>query len=94
MTIKFRKQAIKFIEKADPDTVSRIREKLNQLLTIVEEQSIIPFTELDIKQMKGEWEGFYRLRVGKVRLIFTVDTTSGDIEVYAIGNRGDIYKNS
>jgi len=70
MTIKFRKQAVKFIEKADPDTVSRIQEKLNQLLTIVEEQIIIPFTELDIKQMKEEWEGFYRLRIGKVSLDF------------------------
>ncbi|KAM3103473.1 type II toxin-antitoxin system RelE family toxin [Phormidesmis sp. 146-12] len=42
--------------------------------------------------MKGKWEGFYRLRIGKVRLIFTVDIASGDIEVYVIGNRGDIYK--
>lgn len=92
MAIKFRKQAVKFIEKADPDTLIRIREKLGQLLTSVEEQSIIPFTELDIKQMKGEWEGFYRLRIGKIRLIFTVDVTCGDIEVYAIGNRGDVYK--
>jgi len=92
MVIKFRKQAIKFIEKVDPDTLSRIHEKLNQLLSAVEEQSIIPFTELDIKQMKGEWEGFYRLRVGSIRLIFTVDTASGDIEIYAIGNRGDVYK--
>jgi mRNA interferase RelE/StbE len=78
MAIKFRKQAIKFIEKVDPDTLNRIQEKLNQLVTTIEEQSIIPFTELDIKQMKGEWEGFYRLRVGKVRLIFTVDIASGD----------------
>lgn len=92
MAIKFRKQAIKFIEKADPDTLNRIQEKLSQLLTTVEEQSLIPFTELDIKQMKGEWEGFYRLRVGNVRLIFTVDFSSGDIEVYAIGSRGNIYK--
>lgn len=92
MAIKFRKQAIKFIEKADPDTLSRIQERLRQLVASVEEQSIIPFTELDIKQMKGEWEGFYRLRIGKIRLIFTVDTASGNIEVYAIGNRGDIYK--
>jgi len=61
------------------------------LLSSVEEQSVIPFTELDIKQMKGEWEGYYRLRIGKVRLIFTVDMTSGDIEVYTIGNRGDVY---
>ncbi len=94
MAIKFRKPAIKFIEKADLDTLSRVQEKLNQLVITVEQQSIIPFTELDIKQMKGEWEGFYRLRVGKVRLIFTVDITSGDVEVYAIGSRGDIYKNS
>jgi mRNA interferase RelE/StbE len=92
MAIKFRKQAIKFIEKADPDTLRRIRACLNQLLSSVEEQSIVPFTELDIKQMRGEWEGFYRLRVGKTRLIFAVDIASGDIEVYAIGNRGDVYK--
>jgi mRNA interferase RelE/StbE len=94
MAIKFRKPAVKFIEKADPDTLSRIQEKLSQLVTTVEEQSIIPFTELDIKQMKGEWEGLYRLRVGKIHLIFTVDIMSGDVEVYAIGSRGDIYKSS
>lgn len=91
MAIKFRKQATKFIEKVDPDTLGRIQAKLKQLLIAVEEQSIIPFTELDIKQMKGEWEGFYRLRIGKVRLIFTVDIVSGDVEVYTIGSRGDIY---
>lgn len=92
MAIKFRKQAIKFIEKSAPDTLSRIQASLSQLLISVEEQSIIPFTDLDIKQMKGEWEGFYRLRVGKVRILFTVDISSGSIEVYAIGSRGDVYK--
>ncbi|MBW4474676.1 MAG: type II toxin-antitoxin system RelE/ParE family toxin [Stenomitos rutilans HA7619-LM2] len=92
MAIRFRKQAIKFIEKADSDTLNRIQERLNQLVIVVEAQSIIPFTELDIKQMKGEWEGFYRLRIGKVRLIFTVDLASGDVEIYTIGNRGDVYK--
>ena len=49
MAIRFRKQAIKFIEKADPETISRIQEKLSQLLTSVETQSLIPFAELDIK---------------------------------------------
>jgi mRNA interferase RelE/StbE len=44
--------------------------------------------------MKGDWEGFYRLRIGKNRIIFTVDIDSKDIEIYAIGARGDVYKNN
>ncbi|WP_269086997.1 type II toxin-antitoxin system RelE family toxin [Moorena bouillonii] len=43
--------------------------------------------------MKGNWEGFYRLRIGKVRVIFTVDLTLADIEIYTIGFRGNVYKN-
>ena len=92
MAIKFRKRAIKFLEKANPDDVENIREQLNQIVIAVEEQGIIPFNELDIKKMKGDWEGFYRLRVGKNRIIFTVYIESGDIEVYIIGSRGDVYK--
>lgn len=92
MAIKFRKQAVKFLEKANPDDVENIREQLNQIVIAVEEQGIIPFTELDIKKMKGDWEGFYRLRVGKNRIIFTVEIESRDIEVYVIGSRGDVYK--
>ena len=42
--------------------------------------------------MKGNWEGFYRLRLGN-RIIFTVDFDSKDIEIYAIGFRGDVTKN-
>ena len=26
--------------------------------------------QLDIKQMKGKWHGFYRLRIGDIRIIF------------------------
>lgn len=41
--------------------------------------------------MKGEWEGFYRLRVGKNRVVFTVRIDSGEVEIYTIGARGDVY---
>ena len=92
MAIKFRKNAIKFLEKADIEDAARIREKLNQLLIFVEEQAIIPFTELDIKKMKGDWEGFYRLRIGKIRIVLIVDLDSAEIEIYSIGARGDVYK--
>ena len=92
MAVRFRKEAIKFLRKASPEDAARIQTQLNQLVVAVEEQGFIPFTYLDIKHMKGEWEGFYRLRVGKIRLIFSLSNDSGDIEVYVIGARGDVYK--
>jgi mRNA interferase RelE/StbE len=92
MAVKFRKQAVKFLQKANSEDVAKIQSQLNQLLTVIEQQGIIPFTELDIKKMKGDWEGFYRLRVGKIRVIFIVDFDSSQLEVYTIGTRGDVYK--
>ncbi|MEX0269227.1 type II toxin-antitoxin system RelE/ParE family toxin [Leptolyngbyaceae cyanobacterium UHCC 1019] len=92
MAVKFRKQAVKFLQKATPEDAARIQGQLSQLLIAIEEQGIIPFADLDIKKMKGEWEGFYRLRVGKIRVIFTVSLDSADLEIYTIGARGDVYK--
>ena len=91
MAVKFRKQAVKFLQKASAEDVAKIQGALRQLVVTVEEQGIIPFNDLDIKKMKGEWEGFYRLRVGKNRVIFTVRIDSGEVDVYTIGARGDVY---
>lgn len=92
MAVKFRKQAIKFLEKSNPEELKNIREQIKLITIAVEEQGIIPFTKLNIKKMKGDWKGFYRLRIGKNRIIFTVDFNLRDIIIYAIGARGDIYK--
>ena len=91
MAIKFRKQAIKFLQKASAEDAAKIQSALRQLVVTVEEQGLIPFNDLDIKKMKGEWEGFYRLRVGKNRAVFTVRIDSGEVDVYTIGARGDVY---
>lgn len=61
MAVKFRKEAIKFLQKASPEETINIQSLLNQILICIEEKGIIPFTELDIKKMKGDWKGFYRL---------------------------------
>jgi mRNA interferase RelE/StbE len=65
MKLRFSKSAVKFLAKIDTKDVNRIRAKLDSLLRLIEEQGIIPFTELDIKKLKGDWDGFFRLRVGK-----------------------------
>ena len=73
------------------EDVDRIQGALRQLIITVEEQGIIPFNDLDIKKMKGEWEGFYRLEVGENRAVSTVRIDSGEVDVYTIGARGDFY---
>ncbi|GBF81959.1 type II toxin-antitoxin system RelE family toxin [Aphanothece sacrum] len=92
MTLKFRKNAIKFLESLDEKAREKIRQKLKILVYSVDDQAIIPFNDLDIKKMKGNWEGFYRLHIGTIRVIFTVELTLGNIEVYRIGFRGDVYQ--
>ncbi len=82
----------KFLQKTTPEDAAKIQGQLSQLLIAIEEQGIILFNDLDIKKMKGEWEGFYRLRIGKIRVIFAVNLDSASIEIYTIGARGDVYK--
>lgn len=92
MAVKFRKQALKFLQKTKVEDANQIQIQLKQLIIAIEEKSIIPFNELDIKKLKGKWQGFYRLRIGKIRVIFSVDLDTLDIEIDNIGARGDIYK--
>jgi len=42
--------------------------------------------------MAGEWRGYYRLRIGDIRVIFWPDLKTKTIYVDYIGPRGDIYK--
>lgn len=30
-------------------------------------------TNVDLRRMKGQWEDFFRLRIGKIRIIFKID---------------------
>lgn len=92
MEVRFSKRAVKFLKKLDPQTTERIRQKILRLHTILETDGIIPFTELDIKKLKGQWEGYFRLRVGQIRVIFTL--VGDEIEIlliYDIDFRGNIY---
>ena len=45
----------------------------------------------DIKPMEGR-SGFYRLRVGDYRILYTVQEEIITVRVTDAGNRGDVYK--
>ena len=46
---------------------------------------------IDIRKMKGEWEGFYRIRKGKWRIIAEFDFDSSAVFIEDIDWRGNIY---
>ncbi len=48
------------------------------------------YTLFDIKVVEGKIDGYYRLRKGKYRAIFT--TQDDDIYVAIIGKRDEVYK--
>ena len=44
------------------------------------------------KPLQQELQGFYSIRIGRYRAIYTVKTDLKRIEVWAIGHRKDIYE--
>lgn len=93
MELNFSKNALKFLKKLSDKDTDKVRNKILQLLNSVEESGLVPSGELDIKTLEGEWQGFLRMRVGKIRIIFIVDIEQDQLQIYDIGFRGDIYKN-
>ncbi|MGK7926532.1 MAG: type II toxin-antitoxin system RelE/ParE family toxin [Spirulina sp.] len=92
MEIKFRKSAVQFLRKLDEATTNRVREKILILTNAIEQEGEIPFQTLDIKKLKGKWIGFFRIRVGDIRIIFQCDREEQQILIYDIQFRGDVYK--
>ncbi|MER3434716.1 MAG: type II toxin-antitoxin system RelE/ParE family toxin [Leptolyngbya sp. ERB_1_1] len=92
MELVLSKASLKFLEKLSSKETEKLQEKLSLLLQALEIEGIIPFSELDINSLKGDWKGFYRMRVGKIRVVFTLDLEADELQVYDIDYRGNIYK--
>ncbi len=61
-TVRYSKQTSKFLEKNSIDSLdSDIRKAIKKVV-------IMENTNINIKKMKGEWKGFYRIRQGDLRL--------------------------
>lgn len=46
----------------------------------------------DVRRLRGEWQGHYRLRVGERRVIFTYENGRLVIRVIAVKPRGKAYR--
>jgi mRNA interferase RelE/StbE len=77
-------QASDDLGRLDKPTAQRIVHKLKWLSQ--------NFSDLVPAKLTGELKGFYRLRVGGYRVIYTVNQEEHQIAIHLIGHRRDIYK--
>lgn len=88
--ITYSRQSQKFIIKNSNLISEETVEKLlgNAAMKIYENQNIT----IDLKQLKGKYKGMYRIRKGKIRIIFSIKKEAiVIIFVSAIDFRGNIY---
>jgi len=83
--IELSRQAAKFYQKADNVTTKRLNLAFSKL-------SEDPFQNFNIKKLSGELEGSFRLRLGNMRIIYSVDDNKKVVYIEVIGFRGDVYK--
>lgn len=84
--IDYSRDAEKFVEKQNIRI--EIREELKKFLMKMKGENV----NIDLKKLSGEWEGYYRLRKGKLRIIFEPSKTDKVLFVEKIDFRGDVYK--
>jgi mRNA interferase RelE/StbE len=77
--IVFDKKAAKYFNNQSEEQRKRLASNISRL------------PKGDTRQLKG-YKGFYRLRVGEYRVIYTIKHEELLIVILTIGNRGDIYK--
>ncbi len=79
-TVTFEKAALKFLRRQDRGTQERIMKAIRQLPN-----------GTDIKRLQG-YHSLYRMRIGTVRIIYSIEEVLKIINIENIDNRGDIYK--
>jgi len=85
--VRYDKDAEKFFKKHE-DVRKRYKNLVEELFTGEHPEKV------DVKPIEGKQGEYYRMRLGKWRVIFTYDEENMTILVNAIyaGSRGDIYK--
>ena len=80
--ILYSHKAARYIENLRPESKDQIRLKIEKLL---DDYSIG-------RPLFGKLKRFRRLRVGKIRILYKVNTSDKIIYIAEVGPRGDIYK--
>lgn len=77
------RQAESYFKRLDKPTKDRLR----AIFAALEND---PFPK-DAQALVGDWQGYYRIRVGDYRLVYEVHDGILEVFVFRIGPRGDVY---
>jgi len=71
------------------------REYQLKVLKVLEtlEENPLPSQEYDLRKLRG-FEDTFRIRLGSIRLVYSIDWVSGTIIVHFIGPRSRAYKHT
>lgn len=83
--IEFARKAAKFYQRIDTVTARRLNH-------IFEKLSEAPFSLPNIKHLKGKLAGSYRIRIGDIRVVYSVDNANKIVYIEVIRFRGDVYR--
>ena len=84
--IKYSRDSERFIDKQNIRI--EVREQLEFFLKKMSGEPI----NVDARKLKGEWKGFYRIRKGRLRIIFSVYFGERVLYVDKVDFRGKAYK--
>jgi mRNA interferase RelE/StbE len=85
--VDFSDDSLKFLKK-NKIREDYIIEKVELTLKKLKGEDI----NVDIKKLKGKWEGFYKIRFGRLRIIIEFQFQDNRVYIERIDWRGNVYK--
>lgn len=84
--IEYSKEAKKFID--EQNIQEDVREGIRKFLQRIKGEDV----NIDLRKLVGNWKGYYRIRIGKMRVIFFPVKENRAIFVEQVDYRGSVYK--
>ena len=84
--IEYSREADEFIERENIRT--QVRQQLKNFIRKLRGEDI----NVNVKQLKGLWKGYIRIKKGKIRIIFWVEYKTRSIFIERVDFRGKVYK--
>jgi len=84
--VELSKSALKHLKNLEEKPAKKILDDLQELEGLKN-----PCLHQDIRPLVGKLKGFYRLRIGDMRIVFELDRKNKRIGVHSIIHRGSAY---